>query len=213
MTKKLLRGLTYEEAQQYIEKIDQKDVEKYNKRKLEKSPYYLQVNMRPCPFEGDVQNSRVILLLANPGYDDSSNINDHQLNSSCSGWPFFGLHDESPLGMKNWWRPRLDKIRQNLGVDWQFMSKNIAAIQMNPWASKKFDSSVKLASRDFMFEIARDCADRGALLVVMRARKYWDTALIGYEDNLIYTNSCLCSYLTDGNLQKKDWTRIVETLS
>ncbi|MBC7750390.1 MAG: hypothetical protein H7Z73_01540 [Candidatus Saccharibacteria bacterium] len=208
-----LNGLNYEEAQLHIEEIDHECVEKYNKRRLENSTYKLQVNMRPCPFEGDIKNSRVILLLANPGYDDSSSINDHHRNVSYSEWPFFGLHDESPSGMRDWWRLRLDRLRQNLSVDWQFMSKNIAAIQMNPWASTKFDSSAKLASRDFMFEIARDCAKRDALFVVMRARKHWDSALKGYEDNLIYTNSCRCSYLTEGNLRKEDWSRIIKSIS
>jgi hypothetical protein len=209
---KLLRNLNYEDAQLYIEELDREDVARYNDKKSKNPDSVFRVDMRPCPFEGDIKNSRLVILLANPGNDSTTAINDHIRSSDFDGWPFFGLHDNSPRGMKDWWHPRLKQLKQKLGIDWQTMSHKVAALQINPWASTNFDSDANFRSRELMFDIARSCAERDALFIVMRARKLWDGALKDCTNNLIYTKSPRCSFVTEGNVQKEDWDKIIKAL-
>jgi hypothetical protein len=185
---KLLRNLNYEDAQLYIEELDREDVARYNDKKSKNPDSVFRVDMRPTA------------------------INDHIRSSDFDGWPFFGLHDNSPRGMKDWWHPRLKQLKQKLGIDWQTMSHKVAALQINPWASTNFDSDANFRSRELMFDIARSCAERDALFIVMRARKLWDGALKDCTNNLIYTKSPRCSFVTEGNVQKEDWDKIIKAL-
>ena len=188
-------------------KSDKVVIEQYNEKVSDK--YQLQVEMGPCPYEGNIDTAPVVLLLANPGYDASSKPDDHQFK--IEGWPLAGLHPDAPIGMSGWWRPRLRSLCDEYGE--QFISCNVAALQVNPWASTKYDEDLRLPSRAEMLGRAEAAANRGAALIMIRASKAWleSDVLLKYK-HLYRTNSALSSYVTQGNLSPEAWAYINEKL-
>lgn len=165
----------------------------------------LQTQLGPSRYEGAVETAPVILLLANPGFDETSCVGDHQF--SVDGWPLSGLHPTAPVGMRDWWRPRLRKLCEIHGE--QKVAQNVAAIQINPWASTKFDSNLLLPSRAAQIRLAESAAERGAVLVIIRAAAIWrGSEIIDRHSNTYRTNSYLSSFITPGNLPAQAWLEI-----
>lgn len=183
-------------------------IERYNAKAKEK--YRLHPEMGPCPYEGSIHTAPVVLLLANPCFDATSTVEDHVFK--IEGWPLAGLHVSAPAGMSGWWRPRLRSLCEKYGE--QFISCNVAALQVNPWASTKYDESLKLPSRSAMLTLAEAAAKRGAALIMIRASKAWlESDVLRQYDHLYRTNSALSSYITEKNLGPAAWAYINQQLA
>lgn len=201
------------ESEKLINKIidaDKAFIEKYNCKA--RKEFQLKIEMGPSPYEGDIENSPLVLLLANPGFDSQSSLNDHKFIQR--GWPLSALHPDAPKGMHEWWRPRLRTLCEDAsfgGVE--EISKRISALQINPWASEKFDSELCLPSQIMMLNLAEATVKRGAILIVMRASKLWlQSSLIEKHDLRFKTKSPRCSYVTEGNLGAKAWNAITTAM-
>lgn len=194
-----------------IEQIIESDtaaVERYNLKA--KPKHILQTSMGPSPFEGNIHTSPVVLLLANPGFDENSSVADHHFK--VDGWPLAGLHPSAPAGMHNWWRPRLRKLCEIHGE--QTIASNVAALQINPWASTNYDSALELPSRKSQICLAEAAVERGAVLIIIRAEKLWRSSdLINRHEKTYRTNSYQSSYITEGNLPAEAWHEINERIS
>lgn len=193
---------------QKIEDIDTDYVTEYNRKA--KPDFQLHLEMGPCPYEGEIESCPIILLLANPGYDKNSKSDDHYFK--VEGWPLSGLHETAPPGMRDWWRPRLRVLSEKYGA--QFISRNISALQINPWASVNFDSEANLPSQKILIDIAERAAKRGALLLVMRAERLWlQSDIIRNHKYRFSTKSKRCSFVTEGNFGDEAWKNINFALS
>lgn len=193
---------------QEIYSSDIESIQRYNSKVGEK--FKLRVELGPCPFEGNIESSPVVLLLANPGFDQNSSVDDHKFK--IEGWPLAGLHQNAPIGMRDWWRPRLRVLCEHYGE--QCVSSKVAALQINPWASAKFDSNLRLPSQIKMLGLAESAARRGAVLVIMRASRLWlESEFIKSYPHRYKTKSPLCSYVTEGNLGTEAWETINMALS
>lgn len=183
-------------------------IAKYNAKAKEQ--FRLQTDMGPCPFEGDIDKSPIVLLLANPGYDEYSSLDDHKFK--VEGWPLAGLHQSAPRGMREWWRPRLRTLCERYGD--QYVARKVAALQINPWASTNFDATVRLPSQSKMLELAERAAERGAILLVMRAARLWlESDVIKNYPHRYSTKSPRCSYVTEANLGGEAWEKINAALA
>lgn len=192
---------------QEIHALDASAIQAYNARA--KNKFQLHVDMGPSPYEGDIENSPIVLLLANPGFDHTSSLQDHQF--AAPGWPLSGLHEQAPIGMRNWWRPRLRTLCADYGD--KYIAGRIAALQINPWACANFDSSLRLPSRAKLLGIAEGAAKRGATLIVMRARRLWlESDILRAHPHLYGTKSPRCSYVTERNLGMEAWGKIRDAL-
>ncbi len=190
-----------------IEQVDRDHIAAYNLRRNEK--YQLQVQMGPCPYEGDLERAKVVLLLANPGFDKDSHVDDHKFHRS--GWALSGLHDEAPDGMRLWWRARLARLIQEF--DAQHIANNVAAIQLCAWASNKFDGALRLPSRQLQLELAEAVIARGALILITRSAKYWEeSSIIRNYARQHRARSYLNSRVTEGNYPS-GWHEIRAALS
>lgn len=207
-----------------LDKLDADAVKAYNKRietrgEKVRNRFSLQYELGPCGFEGDIEHAKVVLLLANPGFDDTSGPEDHLF--SRAGWPLSGLHDDAPIGVKGWWQPRLRMLIEAVGrriqvpecEARQHVAKTVGSLQLTPWASNRFDDGLRLPSRGRMLQAASSCANRGAILVLMRSRRLWTEATaVKQSPNLIQVRNPRCSYLSPGNLPEGAWARIVDAV-
>jgi hypothetical protein len=170
--------------------------------------FRLQTHLGPCLAEGDPETCSILILLGNPVFHPQSKPGDHTL--FYEGWPLAGIHPNAPEWLKKWWRPRLRYVALAVEDDWQWVSKRIAAINLNPWASERFDEDCVLPSRAGQLERAREAAKRGTVVIVVRARKIWMPALS--ERDVLLTRSPRCSYISPKNLGSSAWKRIEDAI-
>jgi hypothetical protein len=194
-------------VRQKLIELDTAAIEKYNERQKNRR-HKLRLDMGPSLYEGDIFNAPIVLLLANPGNGD---VGDHEF--SRDGWPLAGLHDDAPPGIRDWWRPRLRSLTERFGA--HHVSNRIAALQLTPWASDKWDANLRLPSREYILQFACEIAKRDPVFIVMRAKTLWLECSAFNESQKLYTvNSFLSSYLTAGNLSRNSgaWQTIVDAL-
>ena len=195
-------------SEKQLRLFDEAHVASYNRRR-KSDKYRLHSELGPSAFDGDIDAASVILLLANPGFDHTSSLDDHQFRRE--GWPLGGLHPDAPSGIRAWWLPRLRELITAYGE--QAVSQRVACLQLTPWASTKFDSTLRLPSRRVILEAASRCATRGAVMVVMRAEKLWLEAEALRTTRLRFkVNSNLTSYLSPGNLPPDAWQNVFEAV-
>jgi len=211
-------NLDYNKYQKHIDDLDAKAVQLHNishpwSPESKKAKYHLHQNMGSCPFEGNLLTAKVILLLANPGFnkyqDPFPTKEDHKPRD---GW---GIANLSPKGESNWYRPRFRTLLDHEGEEeWQSLSNKMAMVQAIPWASEKFKDLKSLPSRNLMSETIKAVGEknREALFVIMRRHKFWGEALKGVDQTRVVVNPHpICSYITKGNFGD-DWDKIKRKL-
>ena len=178
-------------------------IEAYNRRAPTK--FVLHPEMGPSPFEGNIESASVVLLLSNPGFDSSTTTADHKF--ARNGWPLAGLHADAPTGLRGWWTARLKHLISEFGAE--VVSNQVAAMQLTPWASPNFDSSLRLPSRTRVLELVGDVAARGAVLVVMRSQALWcENEGVANAANRHRVNSWRSSHVSPGNLSAAGWQAV-----
>lgn len=186
-----------------ITALDERDVKRYNLRAGER--FRLHPELGPKAFEGDIDGASLVLLLANPGFDHTSTIDDHMF--ARDGWGLSGLHDEAPGGLREWWRVRLRHLIDRWGA--QVTSNQVACLQVTPWASSSFDRNLRLPSRAVVLDAAAECAARGAVMILMRAAAQWMEARgLAEYPHLHRVRSWRCSYVSPGNLEPHAWAEV-----
>ncbi len=129
----------------------------------------LRVELGASPYDGDFTAAPVVMLLANPGYDETSEASDHAFHRD--GWPLAALHPEAPPGLRLRWHARLAALVDTFGA--QHVANSVVALHVTPWASRRFDPALRLPSRARMLQFAGDVVKRGAYLMVLRAADLW----------------------------------------
>lgn len=191
-----------------LTEIDAVAVGRYNSRVVNED-YLLHPELGPSAFEGDIDNAPAVLLLSNPGYDGTSTPEDHTF--ARPGWPLGGLHPEAPEGLRNWWTRRLGALIGRFGA--QRVSQRVACLQLTPWASGRFDSGLRLPSRQRLLEAADRVAQSGALLLVMRSERLWfEAAGVSAHPRRFHTNNPRCAYVSEGNLPPDAWRQVLGAL-
>ena len=166
--------------------------------------------MTPCPFEGNLLQAKVILLLANPGIGADTDPINHNL--CVEGW---GIPNLSDQGKSNWYRPRFKTLINDINNEdeWKLLSNKLAMIQVIPWASESY-IDLQLPSRFLISKTVNLLSEKNdsALFVVMRRHKYWEQSLENVDPTrIIFNPNPRCSYITKGNF-KVDWQRIKDKL-
>lgn len=172
--------------------------------------YVLSETLGPSPFEGNINTAPVVLLLANPSSKDVLK-GDHRAPET--DWPLHGLGPNASAPLRRWWSLRLRQLMLAANCDMQVISRSVAALQINPWASVSYHSGFKPGSRQLQFRIAQSAMARGAILILMRAKGEWSDCpgLLGYE-HLVETINKRCSYISPGNIEAGAWAKIVSTV-
>ena len=194
-------------ASERILSLDGAMLASYNSRV--RQHFQLHPELGPSAYEGDIDTASVILLLANPGFDATSTLDDHHFKRD--DWPLSGIHPDAPPGLRSWWLARLNHLIAQFGA--QRVSQSIACIQLTPWASPTFDASLRLPSRNLLLDAANQCASRGAVMLIMRAERLWLQAEALRSTQLRFrVNSWLSSYVSPGNMPESAWRQVVEAI-
>lgn len=174
--------------------------------------YELQVRRGAKCGAGDILNARVLLLYANPGYDPTIDKQE-PIHFSLPGWPLVWLHPESAHhhpGAHRWLCSRLRHLIERYGA--QFVSQNVANMNIVPWSSREYKAGLSLPSREVQLDLARRSAERGAILVAVRARAAWRPLLEAFPGQVVLTRNPRSSHISPGNLGADGWQRVVLAL-
>lgn len=181
--------------------------------------YRPQRNLQPCPFEGDLKNAKVILLLANPGFTptgkpNESNERDHDRNG-FDDWGLWGLSSKTKCSMHGWWRKRLKSFVRDIDSEeeWRQLSLKIASVQAVPWASEQFHEMNGLPSKAMIANLVKELSN-DKYFIVMRQRSYWSEILMNRsKEQIMFTKNPRCSYLSEGNMDSADFKKLKSLLS
>ena len=209
----------------------------FEKRKLH-DDNKLQKGLGPCPYEGDLENARIVMLLANPGFDNES-LDEFRFINAHNGdhdYPFPGLNPKATGNLKKWWKSHLkalvDVLNEGKTEDekLQIISQRVAALQLVPWASKTFDDGLieskatgPIPSHKLMLEQAENSlARKGTIVLLMRCESNWRRSkkinhlLENKSQRQIFTpNTLRRPYVSKGNFSKSNgaWEAIIEAIN
>ena len=191
--------------------IDMDAVKEFNSRN-NGTNFEIQIKRGAKAGAGDIVNAKVLLLYANPGHNPKID-KQTPIDIKIPGWPLAALHPDFANhhpGAHRWLTSRLRHLTERYGA--QFISQNVASINIVPWASTQYKPMPNLPSRDIQLNLARQAADRGAILVAVRARTAWAPLLEEYPDQVILTSNPRSSYISPANLGRENWERIIRQL-
>jgi hypothetical protein len=156
---------------------------------LRKSPdHQIRENLPPNPFAGPA-NAPVVLLLANPGFHEED-IAEQTTPEALpiildairkpAGTPFWPLMPYFQGTRANlWWIPKTRDLASEVG-GYASLSERIQSIELHGYHSVKWTAPLRnFPSQDYGFELVRRAMDRGALIIVCRAPRYWYSSVPG----------------------------------
>ncbi|SAL17439.1 hypothetical protein AWB68_00498 [Caballeronia choica] len=159
----------------YLTALDARAIARYHAITGLRADYRLHTELGPQPYEGDIENARIVVLMNNPGFDATSTLDDHRFTRD--GWPYASFHPDAPAGMRDYSIPRFRDLIAEFGA--QQVSQRLAMLQIHPWASAALDDPKRLAlpSMTLALEHARNAIHRGALVMIGRGAWHWLPAL------------------------------------
>jgi hypothetical protein len=143
--------------------------------------YRLQLNVMPEPFVG-IATAPVVLLGLNPGFDDEDPevharpgfqalLRNNYAHGS-SDYPFYFLNPTFESPGRQWWETRLRCLRAKFETIQ--LARSVFCVEYFPYPSRKFGhTTVQVPSQVYGFGLVRSAIARGAVVVIMRARKLW----------------------------------------
>ena len=167
----------------------------------------LHLDLLPQPFIGDIKKAKIIICSLNPGFDkkndeDEKNIEEHikkQFSQDEHPSMFWLENDENikNTGGAKWWRKKLNQnskkaslvynIAKNYNNEnpedeieavFEWLSKNMAAIELFPYHSKSFKKSLTNCKstriiRDYVHELIKNEENDKKLICFTRSFNLW----------------------------------------
>lgn len=173
-------------------------LERYNARRSPTSPTRLRTDIRPMPYEGRI-GAPLTWLLANPSCDNSPDYEFNHPPPLTKGWFLQSLAPQYRTGYGKWTWDRLRELRDAFGD--QHISNNVLAVQLCPWASEKFDSTLRLPSRAFARQLVLHQLEVGSQFVLVRSEAAWRELVPELSQvTVARTAHTLTAHLSRGNL-------------
>jgi hypothetical protein len=192
--------------------MDATAVAAWNANPRRKPEHVLQTRRAPIGWGGDIDNARVLVLLANPGFNPANpEFRDEPL--AIPGWPLAVLAPEAAErvpGAHKWVSQRLSALFKR--VTPEAVAKHVTLVQSHPWASTAFHPGCVLPSRPVIQARVRKRVEEGALVVLSRSRAIWAPALEGLSSRVLVTRSARSPFVTPGNLGEEAFERLVAAL-
>lgn len=191
-----------------INRVDHAAVEIYNRSAPDK--YRLQADLGAYAFEGDLANARIVLLLSNPGYGEGSSMASHTFRRD--GWPLSAVHPDAPAKRYIWNKRLVKSLIELFGA--QLVSQRVAKLELTPWASKSMDTKLRLPSRALVMNAANSLAQRGVVLVVLRAEALWlEAEEVARSRTRFRVKNWRSATVSPGNLSAAAWAQVIEAMA
>jgi hypothetical protein len=155
-----------------------------------KPEFQVHRELLPEPFIGNVQDASVVLLNMNPAYEEAErtfhldpafrSIARANLAQAPLPHPFYFLDPSGRSPGHLYWSGRLAELGQACG-GWEPVAKHIAVVEWYPYHSLEMSRSwmPRVPSQAFSFRLVQDAIDRGAVIIIIRAVKWWQQQLPG----------------------------------
>jgi hypothetical protein len=184
-------------------------VEAFNSRADDRHRF--DVSLFPEPFFG-LPTAPVVVLNLNPGWSPRDaethaqakfgHMSRQSLVHQLHPYPFLHLQPDGDTPGSEWWRQRTRQLSNDVGFE--AVAHGLACVQYVGYHSKEYtQSSPRLPSQEYGFELVRQAMTRSAEIVVMRSFSSWLAAvpeLAGYR-HLHRGANPRAPYLTPGNLK------------
>lgn len=166
----------------------------------------------PEPFLGR-KDAPVVLLSLNPGWspldglwyakEQFKALARANLLQQDADYPFYLLNPrlkDAPGSI--WWNARLRHLIGAVGRE--RVARGLLCVERFPYHSPKFGAGFDVPSQVCSDHLVRTALQRGALVVGMRARHRWETAVPQLaQPGVVWLNSPQATYLTPGNFPDK----------
>lgn len=168
----------------------------------------------PEPFVGDVFSSSVVILLLNPGLDETNDPKVHadpefrdalisNMKHKRTDYPFYFFNPvfrDTPGSQ--YWRGKTKQLREIF--DDSTLARNLAAIEWFPYKSKKYGSCT-VPSQQYSFQLVKDAIQRKATIVVARSKAKWEDSVpeLRHYPNMLTLSSSQNVVLSKNNMKHK----------
>ena len=203
----------------YVHPADEAVVQAYSAKR--RGPEYgLATHLLPEPWVGRL-NAPVVMLLDNPGLSDHesdphwtpSDALRHRAQASLRqkrlDHPYYWLDDE--VSDTEGYGVAVDRLKRVIAdVGPEAVGTNLVTLSAHPYHSCSFDDRLRtLPSQRFSVAALRRAIANDALVVILRARKYWYTAVPELEQHdirgrVLRSNSPQNVTITPRNLDDYD---------
>jgi len=216
------------DAAPYVLKSDATLIAGANQSASRKKIVTLQIHtdVLPEPYIGAVHSAPIVLLNLNPSFGENDYIyyarpeaykaSRGNLLHEPAEYPFIFLNPRladatNPAGPE-WWSRRLRQLVATCGV--HDVANGLACIEQFPYHSRNFQPLKNtLPSQQYTFQLVRQAMQRSAVIVMMRAKRFWLKAvpeLAQYP--FIETKSVRNATLSPNNLPAGVFDQIVARL-
>ena len=136
-----------------------------------------------CPSHSWGLLQRLLVLLGlNPGFEEPDpevharpefqTLLRNNYSEVPSNFPFYFLDPTFESPRRRWWEGRLRWLLEK--CDAKALARSILCVEYFPYHSRRFHhASLQLPSQQYRFGLARSGIARGAIVIIMRARKLW----------------------------------------
>jgi hypothetical protein len=171
----------------FVLESDWKAVEAFNARV--DPELRLHTELLPEPFVGDVKAAAVLLLNMNPAYSPAEfafhrdpsfvTIARANLTQRVLPYPFYFLDPHWKSPGHRYWSWRLAELIDVCGRE--AVAKHVAVVEWYPYHSLGMSRTwmPRVPSQAFSFKLVQDALERGAVIIIIRAVKWWQQELPG----------------------------------
>ena len=218
---------SYKDERNFILKEDRNIINEFNCKN--KEVFQIKEYILPFPFLGNVENSEILILLNNPGFDEEELKKGYydkfhsEIKDSYQGNQKMYCFEDEYIQYSDYWNKKLGNLIEKFGK--RTIAEKISIVNFFPYSSSRYKDFSKrdksnflkngyLHSQIYNFEIVKNAMDRKALIIIVRGRKNWFKAVDGLESyiNTFKTNSYLNSSITKNNC-RDFFDKILERLN
>jgi hypothetical protein len=191
----------------------------------EKKQYLLAEHLEPHPYLGNPL-ADVLVLMANPGVNDREKNPKFKMNQQKLEQNMQNLRHENLSSFKSrihspdnpdleseWFKPRVRELVQATSVD--RVTNGIFLVNFHAYHSRSWHPiPFTFPTQHYSFKLVSEAVSRNALIIMSRNMLGWFTAIPSLFDhrNRIEFESTRSVYLSEGNLGKSNFKRVVERL-
>jgi len=191
----------------------------------DKEQYLLAEHLEPFPYLGNPQ-ANVLILMANPGINDKEKnpkfkmdpqkLEQNRQNLRHENLKSFKSRIHSPNNRileSEWLKPRVRELVQATSVD--RVTRGIFLVNFHAYHSRSWHPiPFTFPTQHYSFKLVSEAVSRNALIIMSRNMLGWFTAIPNLFDhrNRIEFESTRSVYLSEGNLGRPNFTRVIEQL-